>query len=96
MNVIFVLIVLIAFLFAGWQQIFFVPDEGGPVAMEILSKAMIESAGGDVELTIGLVVVMALFLGTPDAVEIAKHYREEFSAKVKSSRPQISNNAGPC
>jgi len=44
MNVIFVLIVLIAFLFAGWQQIFFVPDEGGPVAMEILSKAMIESA----------------------------------------------------
>ncbi len=69
MNVIFVLIVLIAFLFAGWQQIFFVPDEGGPVAMEILSKAMIESAGGAVELAIGLVGVMALFLGLMKVAE---------------------------
>ena len=62
MNLIFALMVLIAFLFAGWQQIFFLPAAGQPTAMEILSKAMIDSAGGAVELAIGLVGVMALFL----------------------------------
>ena len=50
MNVIFVLIVLSAFLFAGWQQIFFVSMQDAPSPMEILSKAMITSAGGAVEL----------------------------------------------
>ncbi|MBW1748924.1 MAG: spore maturation protein, partial [Deltaproteobacteria bacterium] len=69
MNVIFVLIVLIAFLFAGWQQIFFIPGQGGPVPMEILSRAMVESAGGAVELAIGLVGVMALFLGLMKVAE---------------------------
>jgi len=69
MNIIFVLIVLIAFLFAGWQQIFFVPGQGGPVPMEILSKAVVESAGGAVELAIGLVGVMALFLGLMKVAE---------------------------
>jgi len=69
MNIIFVLIVLIAFLFAGWQQIFFIPGQGGPVPMEILSKAMVESAGGAVELAIGLVGVMALFLGLMKVAE---------------------------
>ena len=69
MNIIFVIIVLIAFLFAGWQQIFFVPVQGGPLPMETLSKAMIESAGGAVELAIGLVGVMALFLGLMKVAE---------------------------
>ena len=69
MNVIFVLIVLSAFLFAGWQQIFFVPVQGSPSPMEILSKAMITSAGGAVELAIGLVGVMALFLGLMKVAE---------------------------
>jgi len=69
MNIIFVLIVLIAFLFAGWQQIFFIPGQGGTVPMEILSKAMVESAGGAVELAIGLVGVMALFLGLMKVAE---------------------------
>ena len=69
MNVIFVIIVLSAFLFAGWQQIFFIPGQGGPVPMEILSKAMVESAGGAVELAIGLVGVMALFLGLMKVAE---------------------------
>jgi spore maturation protein SpmA/spore maturation protein SpmB len=69
MNIIFVVIVLIAFLFAGWQQIFFVPGQGDPVPMDILSKAMIESAGGAVELAIGLVGVMALFLGLMKVAE---------------------------
>jgi len=69
MNVIFVIIVLSAFLFAGWQQIFFVPVQGSPSPMEILSKAMITSAGGAVELAIGLVGVMALFLGLMKVAE---------------------------
>jgi spore maturation protein SpmA/spore maturation protein SpmB len=69
MNIIFVLIVLIAFLFAGWQQIFFVPVQGDPGSMELLSKAMVESAGGAVELAIGLVGVMALFLGLMKVAE---------------------------
>jgi spore maturation protein SpmA/spore maturation protein SpmB len=69
MNLIFALMVLIAFLFAGWQHIFFLPAAGQPTAMEILSKAMIDSAGGAVELAIGLVGVMALFLGLMKVAE---------------------------
>ena len=69
MNIIFVLIVLSAFLFAGWQQIFFVSVPGSASPMEILSKAMITSAGGAVELAIGLVGVMALFLGLMKVAE---------------------------
>ena len=69
MNVIFVLIILIAFLFAGWQQLFFVATQGVSSPMEILSKAMITSAGGAVELAIGLVGVMALFLGLMKVAE---------------------------
>jgi spore maturation protein SpmA/spore maturation protein SpmB len=69
MNIIFVLIVLSAFLFAGWQQIFFVSMQDASSPMEILSKAMITSAGGAVELAIGLVGVMALFLGLMKVAE---------------------------
>ncbi|HSQ84969.1 MAG TPA: nucleoside recognition domain-containing protein [Desulfobacterales bacterium] len=69
MNVIFVLIILSAFCFAGWQQIFFVPMQDALSPMEILSRAMIKSAGGSVELAIGLVGVMALFLGLMKVAE---------------------------
>jgi len=69
MNVIFVLIILSAFCFAGWQQIFFVPMQDALSPMEILSRAMIKSAGGAVELAIGLVGVMALFLGLMKVAE---------------------------
>ena len=69
MNAIFVIIVLIAFLFAGWQQIFHLPSQDTATPMEILSKAMVESAGGAVELAIGLVGVMALFLGLMKVAE---------------------------
>jgi len=69
MNIIFVIIVLSAFFFAGWHQIFFVPLKGGPLPMEVLSKAMIQSATGAVELAIGLVGVMALFLGLMKVAE---------------------------
>jgi spore maturation protein SpmA/spore maturation protein SpmB len=69
MNAIFVIIVLLAFLFAGWQQIFHLPSQDTATPMEILSKAMVESAGGAVELAIGLVGVMALFLGLMKVAE---------------------------
>jgi len=69
MNVIFILMVLCAFCFSGWQQIFSVPVQGSPSPMGILSAAMIKSAGGSVELAIGLVGVMALFLGLMKVAE---------------------------
>jgi spore maturation protein SpmA len=69
MNVIFVIIVLSAFFFAGWHQVFSIPVNGGPSSMEVLSNAMIQSATGAVELAIGLVGVMALFLGLMKVAE---------------------------
>jgi spore maturation protein SpmA/spore maturation protein SpmB len=69
MNIIFVIIVLSAFFFAGWHQIFSVPLNGSPSPMEALSTAMIQSATGAVELAIGLVGVMALFLGLMKVAE---------------------------
>ncbi len=63
MNVIFFAIVAIAFVFAAYHQLMgdFAPDETTPVGQ--LSQAIVESAGGAVELAIGLVGVMTLFLG---------------------------------
>jgi spore maturation protein SpmA/spore maturation protein SpmB len=69
MNIVFFAIVLIAFLTAGWQQILWVGAAGGVAPMERLSKAMVESAGGSVELAIGLIGVMTLFLGLMKVAE---------------------------
>ncbi len=63
MNRIFLGIVLIAFGAAAWRQFGHVPVQGAKSPMEALSAAMISSAGGAVELAIGLVGVMTLFLG---------------------------------
>lgn len=63
MNLVFLLIVLIAFLTAAAHQLFWVATIDTPSPMEALSQAMIESATGSVELAIGLVGVMTLFLG---------------------------------
>ncbi len=63
MNIIFAIIVFASFLFAGWQQIISGPHLSGEAPMEKLSMAMVDSAGGAVELAIGLVGVMSLFLG---------------------------------
>jgi spore maturation protein SpmA len=68
-NRIFLAIVLAAFLFAGWQQFHFVPAGESPSPMEALSSAMVDSAGGAVELAIGLVGVMTLFLGLMKVAE---------------------------
>jgi spore maturation protein SpmA len=58
-----------ASLFAVWRQLFWVPVQGQKAPMEVLSKAMIESAGGAVELAIGLVGIMTLFLGLMKVAE---------------------------
>ena len=69
MNIIFFAIVLIAFLSAGWRQINWMPGDGMVSPMEGLSKAMVESASGSVELALGLVGVMTLFLGLMKVAE---------------------------
>jgi spore maturation protein SpmA len=69
MNVVFFIIVLIAFLSAGWRQINWGPENGDVSPMEGLSKAMVESAAGSVELALGLVGVMTLFLGLMKVAE---------------------------
>ncbi len=69
MNIILLAIVSIAFAFAGWQEITAVRAAGAITPMEALSKGMIESAAGAVELAIGLVGVMTLFLGLMKVAE---------------------------
>jgi spore maturation protein SpmA len=61
--------VLVAFACAGWRQLAWVALEGQPSPMESLSKAMVDSAGGAVDLSIGLVGVMTLFLGLMKVAE---------------------------
>lgn len=63
MNVVFLILVLTAFFTAAWQQFFWLPSVDATSPMDNLSKAMIESATGSVELAIGLVGAMTLFLG---------------------------------
>lgn len=69
MNTIFFGIVLIAFLTSAWQQFLWVPAADAVAPMERLSKAMVESAGNSVELALGLIGVMTLFLGLMKVAE---------------------------
>ena len=69
MNIIFLGIVLLAFVTAGWRQFFSAPAAGQLAPMEALSKAMVDSAAGSVELALGLVGVMTLFLGLMKVAE---------------------------
>jgi len=69
MNIIFFIIVLIAFISAGWRQINWMPGDGDLSPMESLSRSMVESASGSVELALGLVGVMTLFLGLMKVAE---------------------------
>ena len=69
MNLIFLGIVLIAVMVAGARQLTHVPVEGIATPMELLSSGMISSAQGAVELAIGLVGVMTLFLGLMKVAE---------------------------
>jgi spore maturation protein SpmA len=67
MNVVFLSIVFVAFVTTAWRQIGWVGGEFSP--MESLSKAMIESAASSVELALGLIGVMTLFLGLMKVAE---------------------------
>ena len=69
MNLVFLAMVGVAFGFAAWHQLTWVPVEGMAAPMAALSKAMIEAAAGAVELAIGLVGVMTLFLGLMKVAE---------------------------
>lgn len=69
MNVIFFAIAFVSFLAAAWHQLTWLPAEGRTAPMEALSKAMVESATGSVELALGLIGVMSLFLGLMKVAE---------------------------
>jgi spore maturation protein SpmA len=69
MNFIFFFMVLTAFFSACWRQIHWIPTVKGPAPMELLSKAIVDSATGSVELALGLVGVMTLFLGLMKVAE---------------------------
>lgn len=69
MNAIFLFIVLISFAFAGWRQFFWDQAAAQISPMQELTKAMLESAAGSVDLAIGLVGIMALFLGLMKVAE---------------------------
>jgi spore maturation protein SpmA len=64
LNIVFLALILISFAVAAFAQL-----TGGGGAMEALSAAMIESAAGAVPLALGLVGVMALFLGVMKVAE---------------------------
>jgi len=67
MNAIFLAIVAVAFAMGAVRQI--VWDGVGEAPMALLGKSMIDAAGGAVTLAIGLVGVMALFLGLMKVAE---------------------------
>jgi spore maturation protein SpmA len=69
MNGILLAMVSVAFVFAGWRQLVWIPASGSAAPMELLSKAMIEAASGAVTLAIGLVGVMTLFMGLMKVAE---------------------------
>lgn len=73
MNGIFFAIVAIAFAVASYRQITFIPPATGSVdaPMAALGNAMIGTAGDAVTLALGLVGVMALFLGLMKIAERA-------------------------
>lgn len=73
MNGIFFAIVAIAFVVAGYNELTFVPPPDGDVEspMALLGKGMIGTAADAVTLAIGLVGVMALFLGLMKVAEQA-------------------------
>ena len=69
MNAVFLAAVLIAFTVAGYRQVTEIPVAGAAAPMDALGLAMIDAAKGSVELAIGLVGVMALFLGLMKVAE---------------------------
>ena len=70
MNAVFFAIVLVAFLVGGYHQWNWEPSAADSVSpMAALGTAMVDAAGGAVTLAIGLVGMMALFLGLMKVAE---------------------------
>ncbi|MGE3936683.1 MAG: nucleoside recognition domain-containing protein [Rhodospirillaceae bacterium] len=70
MNAVFFALVATGFAVAAWRQLHWTPAGPGDVApMQALTTGIIESAGGAVTLSIGLVGMMALFLGLVKVAE---------------------------
>ncbi|MFQ5950283.1 MAG: nucleoside recognition domain-containing protein, partial [Nitrospiria bacterium] len=70
MNIIFFLLILIAFFTTGYHQWTWVPT--GPEAvspMQALTEGIVHSAKGSVELALGLIGIMAFFLGLMKVAE---------------------------
>ena len=67
MNIAFLGIVMVAFVTAAWRQIQWAGEQLSP--MDSLSRAVIDSAAGAVELALGLIGVMTLFLGLMKVAE---------------------------
>lgn len=67
MNIIFVALILIAFATAAIRQVLWSGE--GKAPMEALASGMISAAGDAVTLSIGLIGVMALFLGLMKVIE---------------------------
>ncbi|MEW6647933.1 MAG: nucleoside recognition domain-containing protein [Pseudomonadota bacterium] len=67
MNFVFYFLVAAAFGTAAWHQLRWAGEGSAP--MDALSAAMVESAAGSVELALGLVGVMTLFLGLMKVAE---------------------------
>jgi len=69
MNAVFLAAALIAFVVAGYRQITAIPTPDATTPMDLLGLAMIDAAKGSVTLAIGLIGVMALFLGLMKVAE---------------------------
>ncbi len=69
MNAIFGALVFIAFAIAGYRELTWSAAADAQSPMEVLSLAVVDTAGGAVTLAIGLVGVMALFLGLMKVAE---------------------------
>lgn len=71
MNGIFFALVATAFAVAACRELFGIVPAGDPSAMQALTTAVIDGARSAVELAIGLIGVMALFLGVMKVGEAA-------------------------
>ncbi|MEC4677614.1 MAG: nucleoside recognition domain-containing protein [Nitrospirota bacterium] len=70
MNLIFYLLIFISFFYAGFQELNWIPSTENAVSpMQILTEGMMQSAKDAVELALGLIGIMAFFLGLMKVAE---------------------------
>ena len=69
LNFLFYFFILISFLVAGWRQLTWVPVAGVQEPLTALTATIVSTAGDAVQLALGLVGVMALFLGLMKVAE---------------------------